>query len=98
MPAEEVKQILQSFYYDLTAATTNVQLRGLLDFLPPSQLLMGVDVPFMPPWTVDAAVDTISNSPLFNDADLEQIFHTNALKLFPALAGRLASQETATLA
>jgi predicted TIM-barrel fold metal-dependent hydrolase len=86
---EEVKAILATFYYDLTAATTNVQLTGLLDLVPASQLLMGVDIPFMPQDTIPEAIDTIANDLRFSDVDLDLIAHGNAARLYPAVAGRL---------
>ena len=89
---EEIREVLASFYYDLTAATTPSQLVGLLDLVPTSQLLMGVDIPFMPTWTIGAAIDAAEQYSGFSDADLEKIAHTNALKLFPALAARLTRE------
>jgi predicted TIM-barrel fold metal-dependent hydrolase len=87
--AEEIRQVLGSFYYDLTAATTPAQLLGLLDLVPTSQLLMGVDIPFMPHWTIGAAIDAVERYSGFTRADLEKIAHANALRLFPGLATRL---------
>ncbi len=88
---DEVKAILASFYYDLTAATTNVQLTGLLDLVPVSQLLMGVDIPFMPNFTIPEAIETIANDRRFSDSDFNLIAHGNAARLYPNLAVRLTS-------
>ena len=87
--AEEIRQVLSSFHYDLTAATTPSQLVGLLDLVPTSQLLMGVDVPFMPHWTIGAAIDAVERYDGFTPADLQKIAHSNALALFPRLAARI---------
>jgi predicted TIM-barrel fold metal-dependent hydrolase len=87
--AAEIRQVLASFYYDLTAATTPVQLQGLLDLVPTSQLLMGVDIPFMPHWTISAAIDAVEQYSAFSAIDLEKIAHNNAQRLFPRLATRL---------
>jgi 6-methylsalicylate decarboxylase len=87
--ADEIRQVLGSFYYDLTAATTPVQLQGLLNLVPVSQLLMGVDIPFMPHWTIGAAIDTVGQYSGFGADDLEKIAHRNAIGLFPRLATRL---------
>ena len=89
VPAEEIRQVLGTFYYDLTAATTPAQLLGLLDLVPTSQLLMGVDIPFMPHWTIGAAIDNVERYGGFSASDLEKIAHANALRLFPSLAARL---------
>ncbi len=87
--ADEIRQVLGSFYYDLTAATTPTQLLGLLDLVPTSQLLMGVDIPFMPHSTIGAAIDAVEHYSGFTPADLQQIAHANALRLLPCLASRL---------
>jgi 6-methylsalicylate decarboxylase len=87
--AEEIRQVLGSFYFDLTAATTPVQLLGLLDLVPTSQLLMGVDIPFMPHWTIGAAIDAVERYSGFSAGDLQKIAHANALRLFPRLATRI---------
>ena len=93
VPAEEIREVLSTFYYDLTAATTPVQLQGMLDLVPTSQLLMGVDIPFMPHWTIGAAIEAVERYSGFSPADLEKIARGNALRLFPQLASRLASQQ-----
>ena len=93
--AEEIREVLGSFYYDLTAATTRVQLEGMLDLVPTSQLLMGVDIPFMPNFTIGAAIDAVERYQGFSAADLEKIAHSNAARLFPRLATRLDQSSVA---
>ncbi len=88
--AEEIREVLGSFYYDLTAATTTVQLQGMLDLVPTSQLLMGVDIPFMPEFTIGAAIDAVEQYQRFSAADLEKIAHSNAGRLFPRLAAQFS--------
>ncbi len=88
--AEEAREVLASFYYDMTAVTIPSQYVGLLDLVPSSQLLMGVDIPFMPNWTLGAAIKALESFSGFSDADLEAIEFGNAAKLFPAVAARLA--------
>ena len=66
--ADEVREVLSSFYYDLTAATTPVQLLSMLDLLPTSQLLMGVDIPFMPHFTIGEAIDAVEGYNGFSPA------------------------------
>jgi predicted TIM-barrel fold metal-dependent hydrolase len=48
LSSEEVREGIASFYYDLTAATSEAQLGAILKLVPVSQLLMGLDLPFMP--------------------------------------------------
>ncbi len=90
--ADEIREVLSSFYYDLTAATTPVQLLGMLDLIPTSQLLMGVDIPFMPHFTIGEAIKAVECYHKFSSDDLEKILHGNALRLFPRLATRLLSR------
>ena len=97
IPAEEVKEVLASFYYDLTAATTNTQLLGLLELIPTSQMLMGGDIPHMPDYTIGEAIETIGNYPGFTEADLDMIAHGNAARLYPALAKKLGFSPTLSL-
>ena len=86
--AREIREVLASFYYDLTAATTPTQLLGMLDLVPTSQLPMGVDIPF----TVGEAIHAVEHYSGFSPSDLEKILHSNALRLFPRFAARLSSQ------
>jgi predicted TIM-barrel fold metal-dependent hydrolase len=46
LSSEELREGIASFYYDLTAATSEAQLGGILKLVPASQLLMGLDLPF----------------------------------------------------
>ena len=87
--SEEIRRVLASFHYDLTAATTDTQLLGLLDLVPVSQLLMGIDIPFMPHGTIAPAIEAVSNYSRFSQSDLDAIAHGNAARLYPALAARL---------
>ncbi len=92
MTAAEVREGLQSFYFDLTAATTQSQLVGLLDLVPASHLLFGFDMPFMPDTSIEPAIDDLCNFPQFDAETLKAMSRDNALRLYPALAARLAHQ------
>jgi 6-methylsalicylate decarboxylase len=87
--AAEVKEVLASFYYDLTSGTSNAQLLALRELIPTSQILMGVDIPFLPHYTIGEAIKAVGNYPGFNNADLDMIAHGNAARLYPELAKRL---------
>jgi predicted TIM-barrel fold metal-dependent hydrolase len=87
---EEVRAGAASFYYDLTAATSKPQLAGLLDLVPVSQLLMGLDFPFMPASSFAPAIADL-DSYGFSEDDLEAIRAENAGRLFPALHQRLSA-------
>jgi predicted TIM-barrel fold metal-dependent hydrolase len=84
-----VKEVLGSFYYDLTSGTSNAQLLALLELIPTSQILMGVDIPFLPHYTIGEAIKAVGSYPGFTDADLELIAHGNATRLYPELGKRL---------
>src|ERR1700720_3683278 len=45
LSSEEVREGMASFYYDLTAATSEAQLGAILKLVPVSQLVMGLDHP-----------------------------------------------------
>jgi predicted TIM-barrel fold metal-dependent hydrolase len=86
---EEVRQGIASFYYDLTAATSEAQLGAILKLVPVSQLVMGLDYPLMPKSTFAPAIADIGRYPAFNEADLESLSYGNAGRLYPALKARI---------
>ena len=88
---EEIRAGFASFYYDLTAATSNAQLGALLDLIPTSRLLMGFDIPFMPSSSFDPAILETLAFERFDKADLDKVAHGNASTLFPALAARMGA-------
>ncbi|CAE6843276.1 hypothetical protein R69746_07020 [Paraburkholderia aspalathi] len=97
IPEEEVRQVLASFYYDLTSSTSNTQLFGLMELVPISQLLMGLDMPFAPDRSIGKAIDRVSNYSRFTDADLDMIAHGNAARLYPQLAKKLGIEPSPSL-
>jgi len=86
---EEVREGIASFYYDLTAATSEAQLGAILKLVPASQLVMGLDYPLMPKSTFAPAIADIGHYPAFNKADLQSLSYGNAGRLFPALKARI---------
>ena len=84
---EEVLESLGSFHFDLTAATSATSLDALRKLVPPEQLLMGFDFPFMPPQTIAPAKASFANYVGFDESDKRKIEAHNALCLFPRLAG-----------
>ena len=87
--AEEIRAGFASFYYDLTAATSNAQLGALLDLVPISRLLIGFDIPFMPSSSLDPAIREVLAFARFDKATLDKVASGNASTLFPALAARI---------
>jgi len=86
---EEVRDGIASFYYDLTAGTSEAQLGAILKLVPVSQLMMGLDFPFMPKSTFAPAIADIGRYPAFNKADLQGLSYDNAGHLYPALKARI---------
>ena len=89
LSSEEVREGIASFYYDLTAATSEAQLCAILKLVPMAQLLMGLDNPFMPRSPFAPAIADIRRYPAFNETDLRSISYENAFRLYPALAKRI---------
>jgi predicted TIM-barrel fold metal-dependent hydrolase len=86
---EEVREGIASFYYDLTAATSEAQLGAILKLVPVSQLVMGLDFPLMPKSTFAPAIADIGCYPAFNKTDLQSLSYGNAGRLYPALKARI---------
>src|SRR6202171_3975098 len=89
LSSEEVREGIASFYYDLTATTSEAQLGAILKLVPVSQLLMGLDLPFMPKSTFAPAIADTGRYPAFNKADLQSLSYGNAGRLYPALKARI---------
>jgi 6-methylsalicylate decarboxylase len=89
LSSEEVREGIASFYYDLTAATSEAQLCAILKLVPVSQLLMGLDLPFMPSSSFAPAIADVGSYPLFSETDLQSISYANAFRLYPQLAKRI---------
>ncbi len=89
LSSEKVREGIASFYYDLTAATSEAQLGAILKLVPVSQLLMGLDNPFMPKSSFAPAIADVGRYPAFSETDLRSISYENAFRLYPELAKRL---------
>src|SRR6266436_8284609 len=86
---EEVREGIASFYYDLPRATSEAQLGAILKLVPVSQLVMGLDNPFMPKSSFAPAIADVGRYPAFSETDLRSISYANALRLYPALKARI---------
>src|SRR5258708_30128560 len=89
LSSDDVREGIASFYYDLTAATSEAQLRAILNLVPVSQLVMGLDFPLIPRSTFAPAIAGIGRYPAFNKADLQSLSYGNAGRLYPALKARM---------
>src|SRR6267143_1498948 len=86
---EEVREGIASFYYDLTAATSEAQLYAILKLVPVSQLLMGFDFPLMPKSSFAPAIADMGRYSAFSETYLRSISYANAFRLYPELAKRI---------
>src|SRR5260221_790728 len=86
---EEVRDGIASFYYDLTAATSEAQLGAILKLVPASQLVIGLDYPLLPKSTFAPAIADIGRYRAFSDTDLQSLSYGNAGRLYPALKARM---------
>jgi predicted TIM-barrel fold metal-dependent hydrolase len=82
---QEVADGLGSFYYDLTASTTAVQLDAILTLVGPEHLLMGFDVPLMPDALIEPATRRLAEYEQLNGTERSLIASGNALRLVPRL-------------
>jgi len=89
LSSEDVREGIASFYYDLTAATSEAQLGAILKLVPVSQLVMGLDFPLMPKSTFAPAIADIGRYRAFSDTDLQSLSYGNAGRLYPALKARM---------
>lgn len=70
------------FYYDIATSASPDNLGVLLRHVPVSQILFGLDGPFVP---ASATLNQIGANG-FSEAEMKAIEHGNALRLFPGLA------------
>jgi hypothetical protein len=61
----------------------------MLKLVPVSQLLVGLDFPFMPKRTFAPTIGDIGRYSAFSEADLQKISYENAFRLYPELAKRI---------
>lgn len=91
LSAKEIRDGAASFYYDLTAATSEAQLDALLKLVSPDQLLMGLDLPFMPRDSFAPALEDLSRHGGLDATAKREVASGNAGRLFPALKKRIGS-------
>ncbi len=90
---EEVREGIASFHYDLTAASSEAQLGAILKLVPVSQLMVGLDLPFMPKSTFAPTIADVGRYPAFSETDLQDLSYGNAFRLYPTLKARMERQQ-----
>jgi 6-methylsalicylate decarboxylase len=81
--AEPVANYLGRFYYDVAGPRTDDSLRGLVGIANPKQVLYGSDWPFTPVPGVAASLDALRGTAVFDEAQLDDIYRSNARQLLP---------------
>jgi len=92
---DEIREGAGWFHYDLTAATSRVHLTALSEIVPPSRLLVGFDIPFMPVPTMRPTMANIAAWEGFTQEDVAAILHGNAARLFPSVQARCVAGRAA---
>ncbi|CAL9659972.1 amidohydrolase family protein [Streptomyces sp. enrichment culture] len=85
-PADVIGQ-LRGIYYDIAMSATSFALPALTELAAPDKILFGSDYPFMPASHTTENVEGFARFPGWNDQQRTAIGRTNALALFPRLAG-----------
>ena len=73
---------LGRFYFDIATSASPDNLGVLMRYVPASQILFGLDLPFVPP---ESTLDHFGKSELGADV-IAAIEHGNALRLFQSLS------------
>ena len=86
MPAADVLEGLRSFYFDLSASTSDTTLGSLLNLVPSTRLMFGSDTPIAPEFLIPVAKEDLNSSRLLDDNQRSDIFTGTALRLLPRLS------------
>ncbi|MGD1066632.1 MAG: amidohydrolase family protein, partial [Vulcanimicrobiaceae bacterium] len=68
---------LKRLHFDTATSTSTPTLAALRAFLPPDNILLGTDYPYLPPAATLAGLDASG----FDPALLQRIYHDNARQL-----------------
>jgi predicted TIM-barrel fold metal-dependent hydrolase len=90
MPPDEVLEGLRSFYYDLSASTSDTTLGSLLNLVPSTRLMFGSDTPIAPERIIAIGKAELSTSRVLDDNQRSDILNGTALRLLPRLSSALA--------
>jgi 6-methylsalicylate decarboxylase len=86
---QDLLRSLSSLYFDVAMSANPHTLAALASFAGSSRILFGTDFPFMPEETT---IETVTGvTAYFSGSDLDRVERSNATKLFPGLAARLAA-------
>jgi len=86
--SKEVMEMLRRLYFDLTASTHHGALSAMLQLMPPSQLLLGFDFPFMPPATIAPVIASLESFEGLSSDDQQAIASGSARRLLPKVGAR----------
>lgn len=78
--------LLRRQYYDTAMSGNPYTLPSLRAFVPPTQILVGTDYPFMPGWSSAECGRQLLEHGGFTDAEVADLVRGNAVRLFPRVA------------
>ncbi len=91
LPAEAIPAALRTFHYDTAGPMSPYATPSLLAAAGADRIVFGSDYNAVPVPGIKANVGALRSDPALDAAALAQIGRENALRLFPALAARLAA-------
>ena len=83
--SDQIAEDLRSFYFDLTSCMADPPLAAATRFVPSSRLMLGFDLPFLTPGSIDAPVQRFLAFDGISEQAKRNIGLQNALTLFPRL-------------
>ena len=82
---DQIAEDLRSFYFDLTSCLADAPLAAATSFVPPSSLLLGFDLPFLPSTSIGRPLQRFEAFNGISEQEKSEIRTGNALTLFPRL-------------
>ncbi len=83
--ADQIANDLRSFYFDLTSCMADAPLAAATRFVPPSRLMLGFDLPFLPATSIEAPLQRFLAFDGISESAKRKIGLESALSLFPRL-------------
>jgi len=76
---------LQRLYFDTALSASPYALAGLMQLVPPTQILFGSDFPMAPELITEASISGLADCPVLDRIALDTIERGSAISLFPRL-------------
>jgi len=82
---------MRALFYDTALSANPHALRSLGELVGPERVLFGSDFPFAPDLATGMQVGGLASYLGYDDADRRRVERSNALRLLPGVAARLAA-------